>query len=184
MAQVPDASDVEHNFQCPEEVLEGIWKTPTEYVEAKFQTYSLLGSDSQSLRGTQLINDQVINVYLVHLAGKSKLKAAVIDTFMLTKILTCNSRIALPKLAINSQDVTVGTVHEPGHWSLMVVFPKLERLVYANPLGEPEELCKAYLKNWSKYMKMRRSINLDGGVAADYMIGTVRRTVPVVGCMS
>ena len=174
LAEVPDASDVEHNFQCPEEVLEGIWKTPTEYVEAKLQTYFLLGFDFQSLWGTQLINDQVINAYLVHLAGKSKLKANVIDTFMLTKILTGNSRIALPKLAIYSQDVIVDAVHEPGHWSLMVVFPKLERLVYVNPLGEPEDLCKAYLTNWSKYMKMRRSINLDGGIAADYMIGTVR----------
>ncbi|XP_052216888.1 uncharacterized protein LOC127834853 [Dreissena polymorpha] len=70
----------------------------------------------------------------------------------------------LSEVQILEYDHLVGAVNEGGfHWSLIVVQPKDNKVLYINPMGEQNVSQQQILQHWIKFVHIRRSSSIDMG---------------------
>ncbi|KAH3707107.1 hypothetical protein DPMN_066503 [Dreissena polymorpha] len=70
----------------------------------------------------------------------------------------------LSEVQILEYDHLVGAVNEGGfHWSLIVVQPKDNKVLYINPMGEQNVSQQQILQQWIKFVHIRRLSSIDMG---------------------
>eukprot|EP00042_Codosiga_hollandica_P048393 m.541908 g.541908 ORF g.541908 m.541908 type:complete len:405 (-) comp57655_c0_seq2:100-1314(-) len=116
---------------------------PTIHWPVRYGGILLYRDDLDTLRGTNWLNDQVINAFLMLIAQRSqgsdapRFRVAALSTFFYTKLCQSATRGVLrwfKKIPLHEFDLVLVPIHGRSHWTLLACYPQAHELIYCNSL--------------------------------------------------
>ncbi|XDV25940.1 hypothetical protein PO909_029764 [Leuciscus waleckii] len=115
------------------------WEGKNVYVLlSKLGPFKIFFEDIRKTAPSLQIESEVMNAYMYYLVQKfnreTTERAAAIDSFEMTRI--WEGETAKVKMDLMLYQYIFGIINDCHHWTLLIMIPKEQRVLYLDPLGE------------------------------------------------